>query len=389
MTESTELPKLINELKKILSSIKNDNDKKHLLNEIFGAQEVAEATIRKHRRDVDFETKEYTIELTVQKYTEGLEDNENELFVPDYQRDFIWPVKKQSKLIESLLIGLPIPYIFTADIKDEDPELDGRTEIVDGTQRIRTLHAFLKGNLILSGLQLLKELNGFCFEDLPKSRQRRFNRIPLRIIELSENCNEETRRELFERINTGSEGLKDMEVRKGSKHGTGRFYLEVIKKCAQNPKFLLLAPVSEAKAGRGEYEELTLRFFAYFENYKNFDHSVRGFLDNYLESKKDIEQKEINRLVTIFNILIAFVEDTFPDGFKKTKTSTITPRVRFEALSVGVSLALSENSNLSYLGDFSWLNSPEFKQLTTSDGSNSRKKIIERIEYVKDQFLEG
>lgn len=380
---------MINELKEKLSSIKNDEDKKHLLSELFGAKEVAEAAIRMHRRDVDFETKEYTIELTVQKYSEGLENNENELFVPDYQRDFIWPEKKQSKLIESLLIGLPIPYIFTADIKDEDPELDGRTEIVDGTQRIRTLHAFLKGNLMLSELQLLKELNGFCFEDLPKSRQRRFNRIPLRIIELSENCNEETRRELFERINTGSEGLKDMEVRKGSRHGSGRFYLEVIQICARYPKFLLLAPVSKAKSDRGEYEELTLRFFALFENYQNFDHSVKGFLDDYLESKKDIEQEEIDSLITTFNQLIDFVESTFPDGFKKTINSKITPRVRFEALSVGVALALKDNPDTSYNGDFSWLSSAEFKKLTTSDASNSHKKVVERIEYVKDHFLEG
>ena len=179
-----------------------------IISDIESLKNSAEEQIRKHQKDVDFQTKEYTVELIVQKYSEGLEDDKNELFIPDYQRDFTWPEKFKSKLIESLLIGLPIPYIFIADVASDDPEYDGRTEIVDGSQRIRTLHAFLTNKLELTELKLLTQINGFKFEDLPLSRQRRFNRIPIRIIELSQQCNEDTRRDLFERINTGSDTLK-------------------------------------------------------------------------------------------------------------------------------------------------------------------------------------
>jgi len=124
-----------------------------------------EEQIRKEQRDVDFETKEFIVELLVNKYHSGLEDDTNELFVPDYQRDFVWNEKRQSRLIESLILGFPIPYIFTADVLSEDPELDGRIEIVDGSQRVRTLHAFVNNELQLSELKSLSSINGFYFRD--------------------------------------------------------------------------------------------------------------------------------------------------------------------------------------------------------------------------------
>ena len=74
----------------------------------------AEEQIRKEEKEVSYDTKEYTVELLVQKYTDGLTDNENELYIPEYQREFTWPDDYRSRFIESVLLGLPIPYIFTA-----------------------------------------------------------------------------------------------------------------------------------------------------------------------------------------------------------------------------------------------------------------------------------
>src|SRR5689334_21561806 len=100
---------------------------------------AAEEQIRQEQRVVDYDTKEYTVELLVSKYSLGREGDENELFIPEYQREFVWDTKRQSKFIESVLLGLPIPYIFTAGLYREIAEDEGRIEIVDGSQRIRTL----------------------------------------------------------------------------------------------------------------------------------------------------------------------------------------------------------------------------------------------------------
>ena len=129
-------------------------------------KESAEAQVLEHHKTIDYDTREYPVEVLVQKYLDRLDEDDNELFVPDYQREHTWPDEHQSRFIESVLIGLPIQYLFVADV----PGKEGRLEIVDGSQRIRTLAAFLTNDLRLSGLKKLDRLNGFRIDDLPVSR---------------------------------------------------------------------------------------------------------------------------------------------------------------------------------------------------------------------------
>ncbi|MGP2501090.1 DUF262 domain-containing protein [Pantoea ananatis] len=376
------------ELKAELETEDEPKKRADLLAQLEIFKQDAEEQVRTEQKDVDFETKEFTVELLVNKYHSGLKDDTNELFVPDYQRDFVWSEKRQSKLIESLILGFPLPYIFTADVLSEDPELDGRIEIVDGSQRVRTIHAFIHNKLTLQDLKSLDALNGFNFQDLPLSRQRRFLRIPVRVIELNSKCNEDTRRDLFERINSGSDILKDMEVRKGSELGSTSLYTQVIKPCSAIPLFKELAPLSVTKEKRDERLEFTLRFFAYLDNYQNFDHSVRDFLNDYMSDNREIDPQKQNEMKAEFSKVLEFVSTYFPGGFRKTLKANSTPRVRFESLAVGAALALREDPHLAPK-NLDWISSDKFKVLTTSDGANSRVKVIERIEYVRDQLLEG
>jgi hypothetical protein len=381
-------PDIISQLIKEVATANSDPAKVELKSRIEELKEKADTAIRKHQREVDYDTKEFTVEMTVDKYKNGIEDDSNELFVPDYQRDFVWSKESQSKLIESLFIGLPIPHIFIADVESEDPDLDGRIEIVDGSQRVRTLYEFLTNKLELTGLRLIPEMNGFRFKDFPLSRQRRFNRISIRIIELS-NCTEGTRRDLFERINTGSSELKDMEVRKGSSVGSSILYRQVVSVCADNALFKVEVPISAVKLKRGEDLEFSLRFFAYLYNYQNFDHSVKEFLNEFLSNNTSPNQEKIDEMLLIFDKTMLFSQQYFPHGFKKTIGSNTTPRVRFEALSVGVALALIEDENLVPNNISEWLFSEEFKRLTTGDASNSRPRVKDRIEYVKNKLLDS
>lgn len=341
----------------------------------------AEEEILEHQRIVDYDTKEYPVEVIVEKYLTGKDDDENEIFVPDYQREFVWPNDRRSKFIESVLIGLPIPYIFVADVGRGE----GRLEIVDGSQRIRTLAAFLNDEFELAGLKKLKKLNGFLFSDLPIARQRRFKRRTIRLIELTERADEAVRRDIFERINTGSLLLNDMEQRWGIKEGP---LLEFIRECASNQLFKKLAPLSDSVELRRERDEFVLRFFAYLENYLKFDKRVVEFLDEYLETHQaDFDEAKASLMRAEFQRMLEFVDRYFaPKGFRKQATHTRTPRIRFEAISVGVALALRENPEL-VPSSLDWLESAEFKEHTTSDASNSRPKVKARIEFVRDQLL--
>ena len=284
-------------------------------------REAAEAEIREKQKIVDYDTKEYPVEVLVQKYRDGLGEDINELYVPDYQRDMAWDELRQSKFIESIFLGLPIPYIFVADLHPEEDDL-GRLEIVDGTQRIRTLDRFLNNELKLRGLKKLEKLNDFTFSDLPLSRQRRFNRATLRMIVLTEKSDEDTRRDMFERINTGSVELNDMEKRRGISPGP---FVDLIEELAKDAKFRKLCPFSEALVRRREPEEFVLRFFAYLNKYKNFERQVNEFLNEYLEEHN---YPIINQdgMRDEFHAMLDFVEKYVPNGFSKAKGHVKTPR---------------------------------------------------------------
>ncbi|WP_457279133.1 DUF262 domain-containing protein [Polaromonas sp. P5_D5] len=345
----------------------------------------SEEQIRLLQREVDYQTKEFTVELLVQKYQSGLEDDENEIFIPAYQRQFVWNAPRQSKFVESVMLGLPIPYIFISNLPKEISEDEGRAEIVDGSQRIRTLAAFVNDELKLVELEKLDQLNGFRFSDLDLSRQRKFNRQPVRVIELSDKADEQSRRDIFERINTGSDELRDMEKRKGIY--TGPFY-DFIKDCASREDFKAVCPVSYSKQRREESEELVLRYFAYSDTYLDFRHDVSKFLNDYLKKNQTSFGKA--KLLKQFNQMVKFSTDHLPYGFKKNPTSKSVPRVRFEALACGITLALRENPKLkpNPLNTEIWINSQKFNDLVSSDASNSLPRLKGRIEYVRDRLLE-
>jgi Protein of unknown function DUF262 len=345
-------------------------------------KEIAEAEIKEKQKPVDYDTIEYPIEILIQKYQDGQDKDENELFIPDYQREMRWNEEMQSKLIESVILGLPIPYVFVADVTEES-----RLEIIDGTQRIRTLARFLNNQLTLHGLEKLKKLNGFTFNDLQIGRQRRFKRTSIRMIQLSENADEEVRRDLFERINSGSLQLNEMEKRRGILRGSLQ---ELVDKLSKNIKFINLCNFVEAAKNRKEPEEFVLRFFAFLNNYNNFNSkNINDFLSSYLKEVNEDNNFEREKMENEFTSMLDFVEKHFPSGFRQGKNlNKTTTRIKFESLSVGVALALRTNNNIIPKST-AWINSEEFKKNTSADGSTSKVKVIKRIEYVRNQLLGG
>lgn len=346
-------------------------------------KEVLDASIVEMQKITDHEIREFPISVIVDKFQNGLDTDEAELFIPDYQREFVWNSKQKSRFIESLLLNLPIPYIFVADIGSGENE--GRLEIVDGSQRIRTLHQFTSDNLTLEGLQKLVVANGFKYSDFSTPRRLRFDRKTIRMIELTEHCDEETRREIFDRLNTGGKKLTTMEQRQGSNDGP---FLEFVNGISEDALFHAICPLGDARKQRSEYPELALRYFAYTEEYLEFRKSVDEFLTTYLKRKNaEFTPDNARVLEDKFHKMCQFIQTYFPNGFRKVKNATTVPRIRFEALAVGVTLALEEDPALVPENIDEWINSEEFITHTRSDASNSKPKVKARIEYVKNKLL--
>lgn len=339
---------------------------------------AAESQIEEFYRRYDYDIREFPIEVIYNKYTVFIEEDVTEWFVPSYQRKHVWPDKLQSQFIESLLLNLPIPYLYVSDTGEES-----LIEIVDGSQRIRTIVRFIQNDLKLSDMQTLTTLEGFTFADFSKPSQRRFMRKTLRTIELL-SMDEDSRRDLFNRLNTGGVKLSDSEKRYGIRDG--RFF-ELVKELANEPLFHHLCPLSKSKAVRREYDEFVLRFFAYANDREEFVHNVEKFLDEYLD-KMNASDFDYENYKEQFMKVLRFVDENFKYGFRKNERNTSVPRIRFESLAVGVLDALNENPGLN-ISSAEWVYDPEdhFVELTTSDASNSRPKLLARIDYVKNRLL--
>lgn len=356
-------------------------------------KEIAEQAIKQKQKSSDFDIREFPTELIVDKYTKLVPEigHKTELFMPEYQREFKWSIKQQSEFIESVITDLPIPYIYVADVSDGDNE--GRIEIIDGSQRIRTIARFLNNMFSLEGLTLVPELNGFKFRDLKGSRQLRLKRKTIRFIELMD-VDEEARRQIFYRLNSGGVTLNPMEIRFGTNDGE---FLLFLKELAKDEKFKRLCPISKGRINNREYEEMLLRFFAYRFDMDSYIKEVRSFLTNFMAKMnnkynyKDGEkiiafnQQEFKR---VFDEMLEFVDLNFaPTFFKKNVKNISVPRIRFEALSVGVSLALSDTRPINIDNIPNWLNSEIFSILTDSDASNSIPKLKDRTFFVVNHLL--
>ncbi|GIU34075.1 hypothetical protein TUM4644_35210 [Shewanella colwelliana] len=341
----------------------------------------AEEQLEERQKIADYDIREYPVEVLVDKFTDSSGNDEADFFIPDYQRELVWDEKRQSRFIESILMNLPIPYIFIAEVKGG--ENDGRAEVVDGAQRMRTLQRFMLNQLQLVDLRQLTKMNGFKFSNLSQGRQRRVKRKTIRLIELTHNMDEEARREMFDRLNTGGMILKPMEQMMGTNDGE---FVDFIKELAYTPLFLELCPISNAKKIRKEREEFVLRFFAYLDNYMAFDHRVDEFLDDYLKSM-NVNGFDAALYENLFQEMLLFIKKTFQYGFRKNASNKSVPRIRFECMAVGAALALKDNPTLCP-SSVEWLYSKEFGHLTRSDASNSRVKVRNRIHFVRDHLLD-
>jgi len=342
----------------------------------------AEAAVSLVARQVKFTVAEYPISMYVSRFTS---DTDDRYFVPEYQRNLAWNDEQKSQFIESLIVGLPIPFMFFYQTED------GRMEIVDGSQRMRAMRSFLTEGLRLQNLVLVPELNGFAFEHLRSDRKRKLEDITIRTVILDTDTDPATRAEMFARINRMGTTANEAEIRRGSLPG---LVTNLITELAESPRFVAITPLTAKAVNQREREELVTRFFAYVNRNDTPDGRFPGYRDrpkkflyDYLkEANFEAERSPnvVNDMRDEFMRTLEFVERTFELGFRKSATANTVPRVRFEAIAVGVALVLRENPGLNVDARLvaERMVQAGFDDIVISDGSNVRSKLEGRIDLV-------
>ncbi len=328
-------------------------------------------------KKIEFYVTEYSVEVLVLKM------NKDELVIPQYQREDTWEAERKSRFIESLLMGLPIPFLFFWEMQD------GNLEIVDGSQRLRSITQFLGDEFRLEELDQLTALEGFRFSDLSESRQKKVKNRSIRGIILNEKADEKSRFEVFDRINTGSKIANQAEVRRGVL--TGPFQKLVIE-LAEDPAFCALAPTSDNMRKLRERDELITRFFAYGDGLEEYRDRPSDYLFDYTKKMNEAFEKNdkmIDAYRLRFEQMVVFVQKAFPYGFYRSKTANKkTPRTRFEALAIGSYKALQQKPELLEAPPpTEWIESDEFTGMVRADGANAKNRLKARIDFVRKKLV--
>lgn len=325
--------------------------------------------------------------------------NDDEIVIrPEYQRLFRWSNSQRSRLIESILIGLPIPPIFLIEDKD------GILELIDGLQRTSSVLQFLdhsaieEPELVLEGCEFLTDINGKTYKQLPTVQKLKIKRSPIRATIINRSGSSFVKYEMFKRLNTGGSLLAAQEIRNCSSRmvdGGEEFY-NLLQRCAKNKNFKSATsriPDSEIEK-RGD-EELVLRFFALTHDRGSFKGNIEDWLDGFMEKVLfreivfDIDDAEREFADAFKLIAKKFGDQAFTRFNSDGKATGRLAPAYYEAVCATVVEKFEEISALSASKALGRLvdafQDTDFKS-ATGPGANTIPKLAKRIEAVSSYF---
>ncbi len=346
-----------------------------------------ESELRKERQSVDVDHYDITIRELVRMSVEGELQRS-----PEYQRFFRWSVQDESRLVESLFLGLPVPPIFVATNQDNT------WEMVDGLQRISTLLHFAAADaeftefeqgpvlealgkdspLRLSDLEKVPALNGLTFAELPRPLQLAFMRRFLRVTALSDKADKQVRFDLFERLNRGGVALTPQEVRACVYRGPVAKFL---RSCANEKNFVSLVKLQAAHQHDGTREELVLKLFAYMNNRENFKGKVKDFLNDYMAQADGLD---LTQGASLFSQVTSCLAN-FVQGPILRSNYNLTPQNQLEAILVATG-ELIDDGQTPTGPKTGWLDD-EILVGASTKGTNTRSALSARIDRAKELLM--
>ncbi|MGE4288634.1 MAG: DUF262 domain-containing protein [Salinivirgaceae bacterium] len=326
-----------------------------------------------------YEITSYGADYPVDSVVKRIDDEV--IYVPTFQRKFVWNIAQASKFIESLILGLPVPGIFLS----REPKT-GKLLIVDGQQRLMSLYNFYHGvfkgkEFKLTGIQ--SDLNGRTLKTLAPSDKIRLDDsiIHATIVRQDEPDDEESSiYMIFERLNTGGKPLTAQEIRACIYYGE---FNELLNGLTEGNDWRL---VFGKENERLKEQELILRFFTLFYERDSYVKPLKGFMNAFMSRNRNFELYSPKELTELFENNIKLIARVL--GNKAFRIGKPINAAVFEGVMIGLAVRL-RNENISdeefQMKYIKLIENPDF--IATVKGGTSDEKIIQdRLRISIDAF---
>lgn len=334
------------------------------------------------------DTRPMTIDLLITRI-----DHKELNLQPSFQREGgIWNEKTQSRLIESILIRIPLP-AFYIDATDEE-----EWAVVDGLQRLTALKRFIiDGTLKLTNMEFMSELNGKTYSELSRQLQRRIKETQVTVYLIEKGTPSDVKFNIFKRINTGGQPLSTQEIRHALNQGKAT---EILERLSLSEEFQI-ATNKSIRDNRMTDRECVLRFFAFtinpYTNYasKEFDDFLNGCMGvmNHMSDEKLalIESRFKRAMITAYEI---FGKEAFRKRYRIRGPRYPINKALFESWSVNLSQLddqqvslLKERKDRLMKNFIALMQTREF-DASVSQGTGDIKKVICRFEEIREIIKE-
>jgi hypothetical protein len=310
---------------------------------------------------------------------------------PKYQRRERWKQHAQSELIESFLLNVPVPPVYLSE--DEF----GTYSVIDGKQRITTIHKFLRNGFALGDLSKFPEVNGATFTDLPKPLQNALSIRPyLRVVTLLKQTDPQLKYEVFTRLNTGGEPLLPQEIRNALYRGSFNDLLFELGETNFLREQLKIKTMRETSYKEMQDVESVLRFLCIGAEWKSFNGDMRRSLDAYAAQNKNLTKPKLAAVKKRFMNSINRCEALWGENaFKRFDTSTFREQfmsavydaemIAAAELSEAKFQAIKKKRESLYQGTLNLFKDPVFVDAVRVS-TNSPSKLNYRIKKVKEML---
>lgn len=325
------------------------------------------------------------------------------LIRPEYQRLFRWKGSQKTALIESILLGIPIPPVFVAE------DMEGVWELVDGLQRVSTIISFfgdLDESLLtvcvedsqednvnyvnkweLESGNLVEDLEGFNVDTLPKKYVINLKRAVCRVEILRGESNTAMKYELFKRLNSGGSTLTPQEIRNAIYRGIDPKINILTEKLSKNEDFIKLVSLSGQKKQELYDQELVLRFVAFLGNADKINANTEIFLDKFMETAVKDKEFDVGYYEELFVKVMRMLRDAGDSSMFRNDRKGFVPAY-YEGITLGIAQNIEKyeaRPELILERIQALKEDREFKKYSGS-ASNSKSRIKNRLKVANKIF---